>query len=546
MSDLERLVGGVVGRGEPHWEPQTIRSPHERRGRHGNGGVNGTPIGSSGQTDASGNFTLGNVTAFADDTVTVYVDGAAEAAEANGVLVYDGLGDISGVQLYEQHLTLTSNETPTTTLPRLATSDNSAIGDEDVFFDVDGSGDLTVCAVGICPDANLWVGATSTFIVATSTTPTVTAHDFIQNGTTTLGASTLALSGSWDNQNTVNVDTATVVLTATGTSETVNDAGGTLEFYNLTFGQGSGSATWQTLQPLDINGDLAVTHGTLDRGTSTITLAGSLSTGANGFWSGGATTTFDGSGTHSWSDANTTPQNVGSVVVDGSARTVTLGSTVEAATIIIGADDTLNAGGNYDVRVAGDFVNNNVFIPNTSRVVVVGSSTNADFTLGGSNLYALRASSSGGVVNFTESSVTLADNLEIATGTVNLPTTLLRIGGSLENTGGTFAHNNAEVRFTGGGAETIELRGTPFLNALYDVSFTGSGDWSFLDTNATTTNTWTQSNGNITFPSGQLTIGRDFTTSGSGSFDANGGEVHFQIKGRYRDDQRLCLSMTYA
>ena len=92
-------------------------------------------------------------------------------------------------------------------------------------------------------------------------------------------------------------------------------------------------------------------------------------------------------------------------------------------------------------------------------------------------------------------------------------------------------HNNSEVRFTGTGNNTIEQQGTPFLNAFYDVTFTGSGNWSYLDANATTTNTYTISNGNVTFPSGQLTVGRDFTTSGSGSFDANDGEVVFLIEG---------------
>lgn len=493
--------------------------------------VNGTPTGQTATTDASGNFTLGNVTAFAGDTVTVYVDDAADVNEAVGVFVYDGFGDMTGVQLYEQHVTITSDETPTSTLAHLSRGDNGAIGDEDVFFNVNAGGDLSTCAVGSCASANVWVGATSTFIVATSTTPSLTTHDFINEGDTRFGASTMRVSGAWNNQGALTIGTSEIIFTATTGTETVDDVDGTLEFYNLTFGEGSGNAIWQTADPLDINGSLAVNYGTLDRSSSAITLAGALATGANGYWSGVATTTFDGGATTNWSDANAVSQNVGNVVIDGAVRSVSVTSNVRAESIYIGANDTLNAGGAHDIQVAGDFTNTNTFLPQTSRLVVVGDSAVANITTGGSNLYSLRASSSNGSVAFTESTVTLLGNLEIATGTVTFPTNLLYLGGSLSNTGGALAHNNATVIFTGSGVKTVQLSGTPFLNALYNVEFTGAGNWSFIDTNATTTNNWTQTNGSVTLPSGQLVIGRDFNTSGAGSFDANGGEVRFEING---------------
>ena len=489
--------------------------------------VNGNPAGGTGVTDAQGDFSVGNVTAFAGDTVTVYVDGAPEANEAVGTLIYDGLGDMTGVQLFEQHLTLTSNETPTTTLQKLAASDNSTIGDEDVFFDVNGSGDLSVCAVGSCPNANLWIGATSTLIVSTSSPQSVTAHDLINDGTLQLDANTLRLSGSWDNQGAFDPGTSAVILTATGTSETLSDADGTLDFTDLTFGESSGNATWTPSAQLDLSGDLSVAYGTLARDGVAIAAAGDLTTGVGGFWSGTGTTTLDGSGTHTWSDANPVKQNVGRVVIDGAAHTILLGSDVRAHTVTIGANDTLNANGSNELQVAGDFTNTNQFLAQTGTLTIVGSSTNAIVTTGGNNLHTFRASTTAGSVAFSESTVTLLDDFEVATGTVTLPTTRLNVGGSFTVTGGFFAHNNAEVRFTSGGAESIQVSGTPFLNSFYDVLFASAGDWSFVDTNATTTNTWTQSNGNVTFPSGRLTVGRDFTTSGAATFDANGGEVLF-------------------
>lgn len=481
-------------------------------------------------TVSAGVWSISNVTAFAGDIVTVFVSDVPDAQEAVAVFKYDGLGDMTGVELFEQHLSLSADETATTTIADLGLSDNGLIGDEDVFFNVNLSGDLSVCAVGSCGDANIYIGPGNVFIPSASSAQTITAHDIVNDGTVELDGNTVRVSGSWDNNNSLTIDTSNVIFTATAGTETISDSIGTLTFNNITFGDGSGAATWQPQNPLDVNGNLAVNFGTLDRGVLNIQAAKAISTGISGFWSGVGTTTFDGSGNAAWTDANPVSQSIGRVVVDGSVRTVTVGSNVLASSITIGTNDTLSGGGANDIQIQGNFTNNNVFVPSTSRIIVTGTATNATIQTGGNNLYAVRASSSAGSVTFVESTVTLLDNLEIATGTVTFPTTLLRIGGSLSNTGGNFAHNNAQVLFTGSGSETIEVQGTAFLNSFYDVSFTGTGDWTFLDS-ATTTNTWTQSNGSVTLPSEQLTVGRDFTTTAPASFDANGGEVIFLVAG---------------
>lgn len=478
-------------------------------------------------TVTNGLWSISNVTAFSGDVLTVFVDGAAEAEEAVGVFVYDGLGDMTGVELYEQHLSFAADETATTSLSDLTVADSSAIGDEDVFFEVDVSGDLTVCGVGSCANANLYVGAGNTLRISTSTASALTTHDVINDGQVVLGDGVLRASGSWDNNATFDAGTGSVIMSATAGTETLNDVGGVIALNSITFGESSGTATWQLQSDLDLSGALRVDYGTLDRASYAINLAGLLATGANGFWSGAGTTTFDGTGTATWSDANAVSQDVGQVVVDGAPRTVTVGSDIAARSIVIGTNDTLNGGGTYDIAIAGDFTNNNTFVPATSRIVVVGTSTNATVSLNGDNLYALRASSTGGSVAFAGAVVTMLDNLEIAAGTVTLPTTRLNVGGSFVNTGGAFAHNNAEVVFTGGGSETIALQGTVFLNAFYDVRFTGSGIWNFTDVNATTTGQMLIENGDVTLPSGNLTVGRDFVTSGGGAFAANGGQVTF-------------------
>lgn len=489
--------------------------------------VNGGVANRTGVVTA-GIWSISNVTAFAGDTVTVFASTTNDAEEAVGVFVYDGLGDMTGVELFEQHLSFSSDETRTITLSKLAASDNSTTGNDNVFFDVDGSGNLLVCAVGSCSDANLYIGSNNVFIPATSTNEVITTHDFVNYGTTTLSGNTLNVSGSWDNQGDLTTGTAAVVFTATAGSETLFDADGTLDFNDLTFGSGSGSATWQSYNPIDLSDDLVVAFGTFDRSSSTINVAGDVTIQSSGVISGVATTTFDSAGLSIWTDNSATKQNLGTVIVDGTAKTVRLGSSVLADSLTIGANDTLNAGGAFTLSLEGDFTNNNVFTARTGTLAIVGTATDAVITTGGSSLYSFRASTTdGGSVSFNQTSVTMLGDFTIATGTVTLPTTSTLIGGSFSNTGGTFAHNNAEVRFTGSGTRTIQTNGSVFLNNFYDVSFTGSAQWSFLDTNATTSNTFAISNGTVVFPSGQLSIARDFTTTGSGAFDANGGEVLF-------------------
>ncbi len=494
--------------------------------------VNGTP-GNTGSIAGDGTWSINNVTAFDGDVVTVWVTGAADANEAVAVFVYDGSGDMTGVELFEQHVSLSADENGSVTNALLGAYDNSVSTEEDIFFDVDDvTNDLEVCAVGSCSQANLYIGSGNTYIPDTSGSGNVTTHDLINNGTFELDANTMRVSGSWDDNATTDLTGSTVIFTATSTSETLDDTDNVLDFDTLRFGETSGSATWKTFDPLDINGALSMSFGTLDRSSSTITVARNLSTGANGFWSGISTTTFDGNTTAQWSDSNSVSQDIGHVVINGAAKTVTLQSNVRASSVTIEADDALNGGGSYTLAVGGNFTNNNTFSAQTSTLALVGTGTNAVIDTGGSALFNLRASTTGGgSVSFTETNITMLGTLSIATGTVTLPTGITSIGGSFLNTGGFFAHNNGTVRFTGTGNESIQLNGTAFLNHLYDVSFTGNSTWSFLDTNATTSNTMSISNGTVVFPTGELSVARNFAVSGSGAFDNNGGEVVLLIEG---------------
>ncbi len=478
--------------------------------------------GKTGTILGDGTWSIANVTAFPGDTVLVFVDGAADADESLAAATYNGVGNITGMELNKRHLTIGANEIATTTNSGLNGYDNS--DDEDIFMTVDASSNLNVCVEITCGDAKLKIKSGTAYAPGAA----VITHDFENFGTFAPATNTIRVSGSWNGQGNYIEDTSTVIFTATSTSETINATGTIYSFYNVTFGETSGTATWTLAKPLDVNGSLSISQGTLARGTSTFTIAGNLSVGTNGFVTGIATTTFDGTGSNTWGDSktSTTSSNMGHVVVDGTTKTVTLAGNVGAQSVTIGADDTLNASGSgFNINVVRNWTNNNVFIPQTGTVTFVGTTTET-IRRGSSAFNNLSFTGVGGSWSFASSTLALNGNLSIATGTVTLPTGTTTIGGSFLNTGGTFAHNNGEVRMTSNsGGRTITQSGTTFLNAFYDLVFSGSGAWSYTEANATTSRNFRIQSGTVTMPTGQATIGGDFLVTGTGAFAHNNGEV---------------------
>lgn len=317
---------------------------------------------------------------------------------------------------------------------------------------------------------------------------------------------------------------------------TLDDADGTLDFNNVTFGEGSGSAAWSINDTLDVDNALAVAYGTLARGAEPVLVAGNLTTSANGFWTGIGTTTFDGINPSTWTDNNATKQNIGRVVVNGTAKTMILGSSVLMDSMRIENDDTFDLStSGYTASVRGGWSNIGSFLPRTGTVAFISTSSTYAIDNGASAFYNLTFNGAGGAWSFATSALTVQNNLTIATGTVTMPTGTTTISGSFLNTGGTFAHNNASILFTGSGSKTITQSGTAFTNAFYNVRFTGSGTWSFSEAHATTTNNFTITQGGVTLPSATLAIGNSFAQTG-GSFTHNSGGVRFTGSGTHTID----------
>jgi Domain of unknown function (DUF2341)/Concanavalin A-like lectin/glucanases superfamily len=480
--------------------------------------VNGSlQAGKTGTILPDGTWSIANVTAFENDSVLVFVDGAGESDEALALAAYDGVGDMTSLELTKRHLTVGSADTATTTNTMLVGYD--VTDDEDIFIDIGTGGTLDMCTEG-CVDHRLKIKSS----VRYQPFANVTTHDVVNSGTLLLGTSTLRVRGSWSNLGTFTPDTSTVVFTATSTSETLTTSTTSLAFYNVTIGETSGTATFTPDRTIDVAGTFAVDYGTYARATTSISLERDLRIGTGGLMTGLGTTTFDGSGSFAWLDQSS-GTNVGHIVVDGTAKTITLSSNVRAQSVTIGGDDTLNASGSgYTISVLTNWTNNNLFVPQSGTVAFVGTTTGT-INRGTSAFNNLSFTGVGGIWSFSTSTLAVTTNLTIATGTVTLPTGTTTIGGSFLNTGGTFAHNNGEVRMTSTAAgRSITVNGTPFLNAFYDLSFSGSGAWSFTDA-ASTSRDMRITAGTVTFPASTLTVGGDMSVTGSGAFAHNNGQV---------------------
>ena len=475
---------------------------------------------------SGGNWSIGNVTVTAGDVVTVFMTGAANSSEAVGVTRYDGVGNITGLSLFERHLSIGSDDATTTAFT------NSDIGlydytnSEDVFINETG-GTLNACADTGCEDVKIYVKSGVNY----EPSGRFITHDFVNHGTFTAGSYTHEINGSWTNTGTSTMTGSTVVFAATSTTESIDSTGAVLgSFNNVTFGTTTGSGVWTLNSQLDILGNLTVSRGTLARGTTTINLSGSLFNEANGTWTGLGTTTFNGSGTSNWRDSNSTLQNVGYVVVDGTTKTISLTGNVAAQDIVIGSDDTLDVStGNYSMTIYGGWLNQNTFVSRQGTVNFVSTTTGRVLTPGSSSFYNLTFNGVGGAWSFAQNTLSVTNNFTVATGTVTLPTATTTIAGSFNTASGTFSHNNGVVRFTATAAKTITVGGNAFNNAFYDIRFDGNGSWTMLDA-ATSSNDFIITSGTVTFPSSRLAIGGTLINSG-GTFSGNGGVVDFVSSG---------------
>jgi endonuclease/exonuclease/phosphatase family metal-dependent hydrolase len=304
--------------------------------------------GTAGTVNAGGtSWTISGIAAPGSGAVvTVWVDAVTDSSESTAVTKYDGTGDITGMVLNINVLTIGSADNQSLTVPNLDNYD--CTNDEDVMHLVYSSTELQVqggestCQGSInnsYSDETISVLTDSTLVI--DTTETLLTDNLLNSGTISAqGSSAINVSGNWADTGTFESNTGTVAFTATDTGHTINN--GASSFYNLTFnGNGGG---WSNSAAMTVDNDLVVTAGTLS-GTNDISVIGGDVTGNGTINLTGGTLSLDVNGGNFGGDTAWTFNNL--TFGDGSSTTniaTGTGSITISGVLTIAADQTLNAG----------------------------------------------------------------------------------------------------------------------------------------------------------------------------------------------------------
>jgi hypothetical protein len=223
-------------------------------------------------TTSSGAFTISGVTASSGAIITVFLDNVVDANEAVAVTKYDGTGDISGVLLYEEHLTIGSADNQTISNINLAQYDNSVSGDEDIFYEIDSNNDLTVDYTNQTTQEELYIVSGNTYQPDSTNSGDVNTHDIEIDGTFVANGNIINLSGDWDNDATFTAGSSTVKLTPFDTG--VHVIYGNTTFYNLT-AENFSISCGESFVKSHTAGDVAPVNKTVSYGTVATSLSGS-------------------------------------------------------------------------------------------------------------------------------------------------------------------------------------------------------------------------------------------------------------------------------
>ncbi len=234
--------------------------------------VNGTLQGQS-TTTSAGAWTIAGASISSGDVVTVYIEGVADANEAVAVTKYDGTGNITGIDLFEEHLTLGSDDNQTLTNADLGQYDYSASSNnEDIFIEVDAANDLAVDNLANMTNEELYIKTGNTYRPDSASSGNVSAQHIEILGILTADGNTLTVRGDWDSSlGTFNHDTSSVVLTGASNTLTTQSSGNAWDqrFYNLTLNAGADitvqtaatASGFRVVNLLTLSGKLTVPSG---------------------------------------------------------------------------------------------------------------------------------------------------------------------------------------------------------------------------------------------------------------------------------------------
>ncbi|MCX6809834.1 MAG: PKD domain-containing protein [Candidatus Berkelbacteria bacterium] len=443
-------------------------------------------------TTSSGVWTISGVTApSTGDIITVFADGATDEHEANAVAKYDGSGDTSGIALYERHLTIGSADNQTLTNANLSQYDSTVSSDEDIFFDVDGSNNLTIPYTGTSSysDQKLLVLANNIYQPSASGSVISTIPNLIipTLATLTANANTINLTASTSPFSVVGTfSEGTSTIKYTGSSATNISA---ITYYNLYLDHAG--TTFTAAGSMTVSGVLTIYTGTFDAADKSIILSGSgtpfVKTGT--FTPSTSTIFYAGS-----SATNITGTAYYNLYLNHAGTTFTAANNLTATNVL-----TVNAG-TFDaatkiISLTGSgtpFVVTGTFTPSTSTIKYLAQdSTNVAPT----NYYDLETSSASASFTYTLNSGTLAVAHDWVVGNGNEVTINANTNDPTLTVGNDFTINDSAI-FVASSSATFSIAG----------NYANSGTF----THSSGTVTFNKSSGTQTVDSGGTGTGRNF------------------------------------
>jgi hypothetical protein len=468
--------------------------------------INGEPRSYTGSTAANGTYSISNVSVVPGDVLMVYLDGATEKA----VAVTIGSGDtIPLLDLYRDYLITRCDNSCSLSNANLATAASNGDSDVSAIFTMSSN------ALTMASGKTLHVATSQTYAPAAS----VTAHDIDINGTLSMNASTITISGSWDATGGSFTGSNTVTFTSTS-NETITSNGSAFSTIVL---NGTGGV-WSLGDAFEVDEALTIASGILSLNGSSMDLTGaSLNNAATVRLQGGETLTGISQDTNSglWHyvgngdgiATNFTMTDVGSTDYYNLLFSSTdSGDTfTSAATKVVAGTLTVSRGAYV---AATTTVTGQVRVGSGTYNAAQGTQTfNNGLTVGGGSF-------SGELIT-----VDVNGSLTLTGGTLVSPS-VLTVSGDWTKSGGSFVSYGRTVTFDGGSAQTITTGGTDDFSDFSTISIAKSaGTVTLADTlsgSQITITGGTFSPGSIGIVTNGLTLNGGTLTGGTGTIDVNG------------------------
>jgi hypothetical protein len=352
------------------------------------------------------------------------------------------------------------------------------------------------------------------------TTTTIAGNVTIGTGTTFHNTGILHIGGHWNNSGTYTASGASIYFDGSGTQ---NISATTFNNFNINKPSGTAVLTGNVV----VNGNLAVTSGSLDLqtyscnrsgsgGTATVSNGATLTLGGTNNWPAGFDSySLAAAGTVVYNGAST--QNIAGatygnlVFSNGSSNAKTLtGQATVNGNLTINSGATVNAS-SYTVTLFGNWTNSGTFSGSTGTVILNGSSKTitGNTTFNRLTVYGSYTVSSGnitidGMFNNTD------------TGTFDAGSSTLTFNGDFSSSG--IIYSSGTITFSGTVLQTIGFKGPTYSTGI--INFNGSVA-PVLNSSASPSFTTLNINntGGIT-PAVDCTINGPFTVGSGAVFNA--------------------------